>query len=800
MLVVFKRKLSVSFMLLFIFIMNISIHAQNIKYLTIPDVFTSYCKESFLVDIYENRVSLDNYIKSTTQRKWIVYSDRNDNKLYIEPDYSLQADNNLIFMEPLLVSEVQDNWLHVHSLNSSDDLGWIHAKYVLLSNLPAVLTEKGGTKKAMILVSVSNINPEEFERVEEEMKLKVFYNHPKMNSSYYTGKSAAKFQIFYVLKKVGNMSLLSQADKLNSKSQISLKNTVRGWMPNFNITSWNHRVCYEPNYSPDIFDIYSETNNTAIPIFGDKCAPICAYIENGDITNYTDYIINNVHIKKTRQNPRIMRMPILDYDVCDNCNGVNRIATIANATYMDDLPPPPMDLLNVNLIFIVDATKSMESYYPAISRSIKRVVKNNNSLIEDYNVKLKYALILYRDYADGDKAYEVHEFTADLRTFEETVSNVVCQSKDRDIPEAQFQGIIKGMEELNPKAFESNIIILIGDAGNREKDKYNTTDVAGIVNKYNASLISFQTYYKNENSYRYYTRFVKEIIEKSSVKYRITKNEQIAFKSTNGIENTSYLKYGSDNTELGVFRMFALYTYANTEKAMSTDILEVNITNAMERYLQKIAEEIETISDAKESRGNPSPELCNYLRALYTEYLTLTGKYTPDEIKRMVDDIVNHICRSGTDVSATGLAKKNYYNKSYDNFYPVVFVSYNEKSQLEQTFRALIQNTSDINDFKDALIEQVMVILGEPDEANVVSLTLNQVWQIILNIPFKSNSAIGTTLLKDLNKPTKANYDFYDKFVESSINFVKKPYDKDSMFELAKQKFYWIPLRDFPGY
>ena len=285
----------------------------------------------------------------------------------------------------------------------------------------------------MILVSVSNLDPSKMNKYKEELKSKKFYNKPDNQSMYFNGRTAKKFKIYYILKESQNMVLLSSTDKLSGSSELLAGGRVPGWMLKVNITNWDHRVCLEPNYGNTAVKNYG---NSQIPIFTDNATYIQDFIRNGDYTTSKAHIIKYVDIEKNRQDPYVMRMPILSTN--SNNSDIKRIASIAsmeNKKTERDIVAAKKQLVrlknalnNVDVLFVVDATQSMRKYYKSIDKSIQNIIKNNK--LSGANSRLRFGLAIYRDYADGDDVFENQPLTSDYELVLNKVTTTVCRSKD----------------------------------------------------------------------------------------------------------------------------------------------------------------------------------------------------------------------------------------------------------------------------------------------------------------------------------------------------------------------------------
>lgn len=802
-----KTKDTVNILLLFIVITmgSIDISAQSKcsnGYLSTPDVFTTYSKKSYLERIYNNRVDLRTLKSTNNSYCWVVYSDRDSNSLFYTID-GMQKNEELSFMERLTVKEVKGNWLLVYSQvlikdgveEKNVERGWIKAENLILSNKAALLNDKSSTKKAMILVSVSNLDPSTMNKFKDELKNKKFYNRPSSSNIYENGRTAKKFKIYYILKETQNMALLSSADKLTGSTEVLAGGRVSGWMLKLNITNWDHRVCLEPNYGNTAVRNYGDSE---IPIFTDDIQYIKDFISNGDYTTSKSHIIKNISIDKIRKDPYIMRMPILGTD--SNQPNIKKVASIASMENgsgkgQDEIVDARKKLIrlknavnNVDVMFVVDATISMSRYYSAINKSIQNIISNNK--LTGSNAKLRFGIAIYRDYADGDKAFEIQPLTSDYDAVLSKVSTTVCGSKDFDIPEAQYQGLIKGIQQAGFNKEHSNVVVLIGDAGNHDPDPrgYTVNKVVAEINKYNINLIAFQVIAGSNISFTKFNFDAQDYLY-GAANVIVNNNTKVRLKeiSTNSnIKNTYKLTYGNGNKD-EAFMMFGRFTYATGNKAMSTKILEQNINSSTDTYIKKIQKEIALLENVLDGEGGENGEFTDE----FIYYLKRMG-FTEDQIKLLINL---------GEISSKGRTSIKYFNKSTVCFYPVVFLSADEKNNIDDILKKLKAwggTGSKKKALKNALTQQAMDMLGAPKDI-VESMTMNKIWDIILGVEFNGDTRISNVLLKDLDNLSDEIFKpFYADFRKQADSFTKNSFD-DSMFEMAGQRFYWIPLDKFPG-
>jgi hypothetical protein len=781
-------------------------------YLTTPDVFNWYCKGDIYEDLRTDRLSLETLLKSTNQTCWLVYSDRDDNKLALSPGGRTKSGDQLSFMEPLAVKAVSGNWVNVYSrvlnvngiIQSNVDRGWIQAKFLILSSY-SILNEKSLPAKAMALISFSG----KVEDTKSNLQEYKFYFGPLLDKQ--KGKSR-KFVIYYVLKELEGVKLLSKADKL-SGSDLELASNVAGWMSNFHITSWDHRICLEPS---DGSRAKQEYGNKTIPVFPDQ-GLLEKFIGEGGIDQAAPGAIMRYTLSDAaRQNCYIMRMPVID-----NINGssvLKKVATVGRldngdenrsqssvnlAELMKRLQETKDKLENLNILFVIDATQSMSPFYKAIAHSIPTVIgkiKDSGS-----NNNLRVGAVFYRDYPDGELACEVEPLTANHKLITDRILSTVCGgNKDKDIPEAQYNAMIKGIKEAGFVKGHSNVIVLIGDAGNHVPDPQGKTidEVTNLMAEYATSLIAYQVNFGTDASYSDFNSDVQKYLRNTGRRMVEGKNYNVNLNTSN-IQNTYEISFTNKTTTtpLNLF-MFGRFSYASHTQAMPTHILEQNIVESIftyNRWVTSLLVDIERLVQDEDTSGE---------RIDGKEYDLEVWRYICEKMQLSKSEC--EILKSKVkEFSFIGYTGNRFYSANQDCFMPVVFLSETELSSVIKTFNAINSaysgNESESivkSALKNALVEQTKRMLGDLDEEAILNRTLDEIWYAILAIPFDQSRRYGDlakTKLRDIDKIDGNTFKLFMKNLESSLNKFHMDKFRDCSFELADQRYYWIKLSSFPG-
>lgn len=772
----------------------------------LPEEFSSYAKLSFLENIYSGATTLEN-LSYTTKREWIVYSDRSNNPTFDSPNSRRPFGRNLEFMQPLLVKNVHGSWLHVFipfemvngKVNDEPvDVGWIKVSNIVVSGFP-VLNDQGASKKAMALISFEDgiLDQTSMENFSTKYE---FYTAPVGSSKPH--KYSEKFRIYYVLKESSGMKLLSKSDNLSTNKEALQENIVDGWMSNSHLTNWDSRVCLEPASGRQISGF---THKTA-DVYATKDF-LNAWSKSG--WKNTDGRVKSFELSSTVMDPTLPRMPILSTPE-NNSVKTTKVATIGNVAgeTMSDKEKAYWNnqfnslierQKNVNVVFVVDGTLSMGPYIKSITESIQRIVEQN--IASGINSKLRFGAIVYRDYPDGDEAYDWFRLSSDKSALEEWLIKIKCQSNDNDRPEAQYHGILESIDALGLQQDQSNIMILIGDAGNHNPDPEGNTlhSVVDAMASYKFNLISFQVINDlSHDAYSYFNKDSRAYLYELGLSVNKIEGVSPKLSKSKDYPNTFELEFKSENgQDLSDLYMFGRFTYAPNNAPMDPQVLEGNIRDATQGYLNQINRRIQTINRALDG-GLSSGQM---------------GEYDSDLPKVICQNLINDpekyagcltFVRSAGDFSYVGHTNINMYGEG-DVYSPVVFLSRTEFNEMQKAFSSLKgfgTNSQKTERLYQAIISQTQAITGDPAQV-IAEKTLNEIWQILLNIPFDHSNTYGdlkNQKIKDLPEinNTSSFRMFLTDFSDKAENFTPDAYRSRS-FNLADQTYYWVPLKDFPG-
>ena len=768
--------------LLFLVISNL-VYGQD--FMTVPDVFDKQCKTSFIKSIESETTTLDN-LNSRSQRYWIVYSDRDDNSFYSNHHSNSKNNKNASFMQGFYVKNTNGSWLHLVDVVDEVDYGWMHSKNLLLS-LYSLKTEgdiQKGTvsipRKAVILTSI-----DEARNIGGVLKTqKRYYSNPSRAKKYEEGFPKS-FQPLFVFKETGTSVLLGGSDVLDGSVETN-KSKIYGWINVADKTDWDTRVALENAQSLEAEQEYSS-------------AQLNGYITLNEIkTCVEDNLcdskksIAQFSVGPTRNN--VMRRPVIS-NIDENIKKVISVAkdNKDNKVYESLLTEARKLQSNVNIVFVLDATSSMRPYYKSIANSLEKVIDNNQKIIKS---NLKLGVVVYRDYADGKSAYDVQPLTTDFKKVKKVINSTICKSLDSDLPEAQYNGLINGINEIGFNANESNIIVLIGDCGNHLEDKngYTINNIIDLYQKYKTNLISFQVKSGADNSFYTFNEDVMDVIFEVANKKIEAAGSELKIKLESKNNNSIKLKMiKGDKPDYE--NMFGLLVYSGS-KPSSPKLLESSIENTLKEYMLSISNNINILEEYVRTGGPTGSEP--------PEGLII---YMMDILKCSRDEAKDHLRK--TEFTVQAYVAIDYYGNGVDAQVPVVLLTEGEKNNLVKSLRKLTEGVFASTElkkvFQDNIIYICKSIIGQNTSTETIeNLSLNQIWNIILGVDFgnKKMKKMKLNELTDMNK--KEFKRFYKDFEMVAKEFCDESYVHTNpminrRFDIGGSYLYWVPLEDLPG-
>lgn len=805
--------------------------AKEVDCLPVPNVLNTYPYAKFIQYINEDVKKIENYIESSSNMVWEVYSDRDDNTVY-DDSYG-DSIGKVNYMDRFFVYKVDGNWLNLVSLkykygswNIDKNIGWIHASKLILSKFP-ILSETGAPTKKMILITGSDL-PDDFKNRDnfEVFKDKHYYTNPDLENGEFQNKykrdlKAGKLQILYVIKQDENANsvLLSSSDKILNTTD------VLGWYLNLKTTSWDTRVCLEPISGKKIKSYFKPGKNGLYPSNYVFRSPydLKIYQQNSENIN-TKRVVRKIQIKVPRMLGQSMRYPVMEWD--ENSTIRKNIAVIAEmgdpdegsdcnlecqqARALQELDSINSLSKNVNVLIVIDGTESMGSYGPVVGKAITEII-NERKLDGEQN--LKWGLAVYRDYADGNKLFEINKLTDNEKLIVDRLKNIEYFSNDEGHSESHYYGMTEAIKRAGFVKGQSNIIVLVGDAGNHsnDRDNLNSKSVIKLLTKKNINLISFQTnFIVGREESKIYAKFSKDsrnymLGTAENYLKEIKNNDGLSVKLMKGNVPYSYQLGYSGFASEKTKPSFGFFNHAIQGESMSVRNFKKNLISTFLDYMQELDERSE------------------FLRCIIDGNCATSGTTFAQKKKDLCllygfsDALCDALAREG-EISLAGYTPMKIGGKPA--YQEVAYISMNYKEILNErlselsfvegsgrkarkrfyeTMISLIYGLIGVDEDKDGNIKE-----GNFDKEIISKWTFDKTWEVLLGISFSNNSPLSNKKIEDLLTDNISDEDFEEFLTSFKLqidDFIKYPEEKDlrtTVFKNGSQTFFWVPFNKIP--
>jgi len=755
----------------------------------------------------ENDLSPVTEKEDKTFANWIVYSPIDEANTYAEPSPSSVVKKQLKYMDYYYVIEENGEFAHIYKdenvqgrnlSKDAIDFGWIHKRELLLWNKCLVTSEYNINKKALIVNTVETIKGQDI----NDLNYVKFKNAPSKNADF-TGNKSQMFEYYYVYKtdvdSEGNeWYLLSTADFIAS---INDREEILGWTNKNRLIDWDSRIAVEPNWEKEAQK--ERRSKQQLVFWADKKSCLKYFSSENSISD-TMKIWDKDNLKK-RANGSLPRFPLLQNpEIIQYENkevnilkaGIigdvkNREETVFSAEnfskVIDKITKKLIKKKNVNVFFVIDATKSMQPYFGSVKNAITKFM----SKIEEKNSnnKFKFAVGIYRDISEGEeKAFKVKEFgnTKDILNF---LSNVKAKDiHNYTFTESMFDGIINSLYDSPVDADGTNFLIVIGDAGNHTKNEVSNREkmeiIAGLLNEYEYNFLSFQVHNNgNKQELEASAEFVNQFKEigklfgeKSKLDINIEGFENYKPVLIKDGENYKFEK----NTSYRIFNIYGL----QKGNSISAKELEKELTNQLVGYDDFARDFINFVRDKiyKRKEKLVDRNWGTFSPGYY--YLLKNAGITDKEIEALE--------KNSYQIFVEGWGPIDIEGYSYPLMKKVLIFSQDELNRINVNMQNLFQFST-----SEAFVRYIksqaktLLIVQRSD------ISINELLSQIIGLPVRSKLFEDITL-KDINHLTEDDYFNLTKYLKIKQRKISKILkDKDFKYQFMPDVnrasvFYWI--------
>ena len=787
-----------------------SVPAASVEITTpLPGKCTAYRPESLyssilFTDVAQSLAKSKDFGQTSTNKAkeyWIVYSDRANNPTYVAPGSSVVF-SHLAFNEKVRIAKIDKGYALVYNepkeqaiypaiSHESEWKGWVPMSKLLLWNTcPA--NRKGIYEKAMLCANID-------ENLDNGNLGKLFKDPANTNTF---ESLSINFNYYFVMKREDRMVLLATQNTMNGDSY----KVLYGWVDENSYVAWNQRSCLEPTW--EIEDVeYFAKQGTKVNIYEDeRMKSKASYI------TFTKKSGNDYDPYMYRMSGSSLRYPILDRSTATlwNCSTFSSTgskgAINAGTTEKkkeDSIFKKNLDELSkIRIAVVIDGTKSMERYFPAV----RDAVKEFNSYFQKTD-DVQVGALIYRDIKDGEYVTEIFPMTNPsnpaLSDFLDHGGKYGIKSspKDKSLEEALYYGIDKALDSFGFKPEQSNIMLVIGDCGNSSDFPEITKEriEKKLIDK-SVTLMGFQV--RNDSGAPAYTVFnnnicdliieslqgkFNELASGVVVKAKLQKNAYEFTNNATSIENSLYV--GSHKyVQSGMMEINELVKQLNEAV--------VTVKTAINNQRTILVDAVNGVSDgtaAENSFSNNSEVSGPKLDAAWLA--KRIGKETAESLKK-----------SNTTVSFRGYTLKKDKASDRDYYKSVIFISQQELNtlmiRLAPLYEVAQRKGNDREPYVKAMKALVQSMLPGITDAEMNAMGYDEVMGLVAGLNASTMALKGRSIaeIASVQAVNAAEYQtIIAKFKRQYMKLQaiqKRPYKFVREFNGAK--YYWIPTEDLP--
>ena len=764
---------------------------------TLPDKCQAFYPDLLLSSSILTESAINEFAKSRDygqnkeprdRRFWVVYSDRDNNTTYTSADGASKY-TTLSLNERVRIAQIKNGFALVYEEPQEDIAypmisqfakckGWVPMKNLLLwHNCP---TDQAGIYyKALLCVNLDK---------KSDANLGRLYRNPQNKSVYEQLETDMRF--YFVMKREGNLSLLSITHSLDGRSD----QVLYGWVDEQSFVAWNQRSCLEPTW--DIKDVeYFADENVKANIYEQidlrKCVTQIEFARRQS-AKYDKHLY--------RMNPDFLRFPLLDNgtDELYNCSTFSSagggVAVVSNnESEKSDLgysEAELKELSNINIGIVIDGTSSMAPFYTAVKDAIS---EGRKFFDKNYNVKV--GVVIYRDYSDGEYVTEVCPLTRPdnpaLEAFLDSGGKYGIKShkSDRTLEEAMYEGIDTALDKLGFRSNQSNILLVVGDAGNDRNDtKYAVEDIVDkLVNK-NACIMGFQVRRNTDDAYELFNSQMVDLLKTSlERKYKSLKNDvAVHIKET----KEGYTLQNDAKSTLYV----GTHMFPELSQAVEVSQLSTLMQQAI-MYCQESVEHQINIWTSLNAGGFKSNST------------SVNTGVDLDEawLKQKLGDKYDKIKETNSLMAFKGYVHKTH-KSGREFFKPVVFISSDELNSLIERLApvndAAVVQTNNREPYVRAMKALIQSMVPDKSDEELNNMGYKEIMNMVAGLNAAASALKGYSIAEIASTQAVSHQqyasivsDFKRKF--SMLQRLKaQPYKYTRTFNGLK--YYWLPVEDLP--
>jgi|GEM_PF-1326424 len=717
---------------------------------------------------------------------WVVSSNRDNNLVYNTPDgdtistigfmetfYAIgetETHLQLIEYDPTVTSNSSSRKVDMRKANY---IGWVPKDNLLLWRHSLVNKETKFNLKGLVVHSELLLA----RGIGGEQQL-VLYNNPSLEKHSRNENDIRLFEFLYIFDRKDNNYLVGVSHEI-LRSQVASQRIIKGWISDKNIRLWPQRLCIEPNSDPKAAQ-ERRSKGIKASLFNTHAA--AKELKTGVPTDQYSKMLWDDDMYEKGYPPAQKRMPVVSKEgdsiyktgvITDIYNKNNNIILSAEEHALVDAEYNSIrdKKQNINLALVIDGTKDNQAFFDPIIRAIE----GNLNLLENTNKKYKIGAFIYGK--SGEGVVERRPMTTNHTTVIQTLRNYQNKQDipaDNNDPTDMYEGINIALRTLNPK--ETNILVLIGDAGNSLNTNVSDTELIRKLKEKECGIISFQTRNVGGREGQVYDAFIdqtKKFIEQSAGRNNLRPtlyniNEEFTYR----------VRYPEEAVLPGSL------TYSDRNKNMSQVTLQEEIRQMLKSFQDQHEQMLQDLD-------------CKI-------YVDCKPGINPAVLKYMLKDIsevdIPRLFDMDFQLFVEAYAPMQVDRLEYPLFKHVLFLTDRELYGLETTLKKLVVpgSPSELRENIERAYREMITTHYGSDISKVANMTLGEAMEAAVGLPSTSD-LLNKYTLKDLEKISNDEIRDINDYIEDKLIDMRGVIGNPKYYFRSRDNtYYWVPQNVVP--
>lgn len=765
----------------------------------------------------------DGILKKIKGKDWIVYSDRINNIARVAPDNSSAIKNRLEYLQHYFVTQETGTYLYIIKVENYNfskaqingkiiEMGWVPKENLLLWNHCLVKSGSEIDKKAMLMNTIESVKENDL-----QVDIVEFFKEPELETR--ASRNSSLYEIFFIYKETSRSLLLGKRPSILIEN---IGDDIWGWVDKKRVTQWDTRVVVEPNWKPDPalerlntgFKASAFINKEQAVLYKDRGKPDPFWNDDPFDKRFPGDWRRFPVLSKADNNTSVLLAGVMGEII----NEDKDVMSVLEKARIDSMVSKlTTDKRQINIIFVIDGTKSMANYFQPVTESVGQTMSRLKTNIQTYNF-FKFGAVVYRDFLEGDRLVELNNLTSDTTEINDFLRNIVASdSKDSDYPEAVFYGLKTALKSIIDSPDNSNFIVLIGDAGNHKRkpiDEFDNTviepdEIIDLLVEMNCHLLAFQVNNTGQPSNADFINQSKNLIL-TAAKKKYSTYKDVAKKISYPMKEPKFINSGQNVMILDSTSVIGKIHSCSLGTSMLPALLKEEIiksiqfsdyyTNAILMVLFDLIGSYDfNITDKKYADIKNDSVISNYssftsqLGPAVLELLVKAG-LTNEQIRFLSKKKVQMYYPAYLPLKINGL--------KYSQYEYSLLLTVNEIVELINVFNKLVYGRTTFErrqNMKNTWYELIIKHIGKISEEEFMNKKLDDIIQVILGVPCVS-PFIKDYTPRDIVDTSSPNYLDNIKFeqlvsyIEGKStrleNIINKKYDY--VFITNDTQYYWL--------